>query len=101
MVDSRQKVFRLPRHLLAVIANDNPQAIKALENLEVEIHQTLPERLELLQQAVEGLDDSLQNAVMVAYQALAVAYNAQNQSDGYLSAVAVGGDVACGWLPVV
>lgn len=99
MVDSRQKVFRLPRHLLAVIANDNPQAIKALENLEVEIHQTLPERLELLQQAVESLDDSLQSAVMVAYQALAVASNAQ--SDGYLPMVAVGGDVGCGWLPVV
>lgn len=103
MVGNRQKVFRLPRHLLAVIANDNPQAIKALENLEVEIHQTLPERLDSLQQAVEGLDDSLQNAVMVAYQALAVAENAKNahQMQGYLGAVAVGGDVACGWLPVV
>lgn len=93
-----KKVFKLPRHLLAIIANDNPQAIKALENLELQIHQTLPEQLQTLQKAVENLDESLQQAVMVAYQALAVA-NAQKHN-GYLALVGVG-DVDCDYLATV
>lgn len=93
-----KKVFKLPRHLLSIIANDNPQAIKALENLELQIQQTLPEQLQTLQKAVENLDESLQQAVMVAYQALAVA-NAQKHN-GYLALVAVG-DVDCDYLATV
>lgn len=83
-----KKAFKLPRHLLAIIANDNPQAIKALENLEVQVGQTLPEQVEILQKAVDDLDHNLQNAVAVAYQALAVAHNAQ-KNNGYLGAVGV------------
>lgn len=89
-VDNKaKKAFKLPRHLLAIIANDNPQAIKALENLEIQTMQTLPEQVEILQKAVDDLDQNLQNAVMVAYQALAVAHNAQKQNNGYLGAVGV------------
>lgn len=89
VVDNKvKKAFKLPRHLLAVIANDNPQAIKALENLEIQVGQTLPEQVEILQKAVDDLDHNLQNAVVVAYQALATAENAQ-KNNGYLGAVGV------------
>lgn len=85
------KVFKLPRNLLAIIANNNPQAIKALENLEMQVGQTLPEQVEILQKAIEILADELQGAYAVAVQALAVAENAKNahQTQGYLGAVAV------------
>lgn len=83
-----KKVFRLPRNLLAIIANDNPQAIKALENLEIQVGQTLPEQVEILQKTIEILADELQGAYAVAVQALAVAENAQKHN-GYLGAVAV------------
>lgn len=90
MADNK-KAFKLPRHLLAIIANDNHQAIKALENLEIQVGQTLPEQVEILTKAVEVLTDELQGAYAVAVQALAVAENAKNahQTQGYLGAVAV------------
>lgn len=101
MADNK-KVFRLPRNLLAIIASDNPQAIKALENLEMQVGQTLPEQLDSLQKAVEVLVDELQGAYAVAIQALAVAENAKNahQNAGYLGAVAVGVE-SCDYLAVV
>lgn len=83
--NKQEKVFRLPRHLLAVIANDNPQAIKALENLELQVGQTLPEQVEVLQKTVEILADELQGAYAVALQALAKATEKQD----YLPMVAV------------
>lgn len=91
-VVDKHKVFKLPRHLLAIIANDNHQAIKALESLEIQVGQTLPEQVEILQKAVEALTDELHGAYAVALQALAVAENAKNahQTQGYLGAVAVG-----------
>lgn len=88
MVDNK-KAFKLPRHLLAVIANDNPQAIKALENLEVQVGQTLPEQVEVLQKAVEALSDELHGAYGVALQALALAHKENAQHDDYLPMVAV------------
>lgn len=84
-----KKAFKLPRHLLAIIANDNHQAIKALENLEIQVGQTLPEQVEILTKAVEALTDELHGAYAVALQALAVAHNAQKQNNGYLGAVGV------------
>lgn len=81
-----KKVFKLPRHLLAIIANDNPQAIKALENLETQVGQTLPEQVEILTKAVEALTDELHGAYAVALQALA--HHTQEQ-DEYLPMVAV------------
>lgn len=88
VVVDNKKVFKLPRHLLAIIANDNPQAIKALENLETQVGQTLPEQVEILTKAVEVLADELQGAYAVALQALAVAHNTQNHN-GYLGTVGV------------
>lgn len=91
MVNGGQKLFRLPRHLLAVIANNNPQAIKALENLELQVGQALPEQVENLTKVVEVLADEIQGAYGIAVQALAVAENAKNahQNVGYLGAVGV------------
>lgn len=103
MVDNKaKKAFKLPRHLLAIIANDNPQAIKALENLETQVGQTLPEQVETLTKAVEVLTDELQGAYAVAVQALAVAEKqAQNAPlGGYLGAVAVAVD-SCDYLATV
>lgn len=85
VVVDKHKVFKLPRHLLAIIANDNPQAIKALENLEMQVGQTLPEQVETLTKAVEVLADELQGAYAVALQALAKATEKQD----YLPMVAV------------
>lgn len=88
--NTHKKVFKLPRHLLAVIANNNQQAIKALENLEVEVGVSLPEQIELLKDTTERLDSETAGAVAIALNAFAVAQQAlENANNGYLGAVAV------------
>lgn len=86
------KTFKLPRPIIAKIAQGNNQAIKALENMETVALDT-PDQIVVLTQLVEIANSNAMQAAMIANQLLA-------QQSPYLPAVAYSPDVDS-YLPVV
>lgn len=60
-MDNKAKAHKIPRSVLARMTDDNPQAIKALENIEMSIKR-LPSDLEAA--LIQALDAAMQAAMM-------------------------------------
>lgn len=58
--------IKLPRHIIAKMVNDNPQAIKALENMQLVALNTPADLEGVNQLASHALDVALQALMMVA-----------------------------------
>lgn len=75
------KVFKLPRNLIAKMVDNNHQAIKAIENIEQQSTLTLPEQMTVLNQLVELANANAMQASLIANQLL-------NEQSPYLPPVA-------------
>lgn len=89
MVD---RAFKLPRHIVAAIAQGNPQAIAALENLEKNALVDTPQQLAILMQLVDFATASAAQAAMMAnqlteQQPILQPVSTPTVCDSYLSAV--------------
>lgn len=72
MADSR-RVSKLPRALLAKMTDNNPQAIRAFENIETAVIETNPQEIADLIIRIDGVTDQAEQAVIIATQLTAIA----------------------------
>lgn len=76
---ANNKTLRIPRSILAEMTNNNSQAIKALEGMQLSIFDLLP----------ADIADIIQRAAADAMQASMIANQVREQLQPYLQAVAV------------
>lgn len=76
---ANNKTLKIPRDVLAQMTNNNPQAIKALEKLQLSVFDLLPDDI---QQIIE-------TAAADAQQAATIANQLRQEAMPYLSAVSV------------
>lgn len=72
MADSR-RVSKLPRAVLAKMTDNNPQAIKAFENIEIAVTETNPQEIADLIIRIDGVTEQAEQAVIIATQLNAIA----------------------------
>ena len=72
MADSR-RVSKLPRAVLAKMTDNNPQAIRAFENIETAVIETNPQEIADLIIRIDGVTDQAEQAVIIATQLTAIA----------------------------
>lgn len=72
MADNR-KVSKLPRAVLAEMTNNNPQAIRAFENMETAVTETNPQEIADLIIRIDSVTDQAEQAVIIATQLTAIA----------------------------
>lgn len=82
------KVYRLPRSILAKMADDNPQAIKALENMELVAART-PEEIEQILLSIIDTASQAEQAAIIATQSVAIAQQLLSELLPQLNAVSV------------
>lgn len=68
-----RKVSKLPRAVLAEMTNNNPQAIRAFENMETAVTETNPQEIADLIIRIDGVTDQAEQAVIIATQLNAIA----------------------------
>lgn len=73
------KVLRIPRSILAEMTNNNPQAIKAMEGLQLGVFDLLP----------NDIQDIIQRAAEDAMQAAMIANQLRQELSPYLATVSV------------
>lgn len=76
---ANNKTLKIPRSILAQMTNDNPQAIKALEQLQLSAFDLLPQDIQQI----------IQTAAADAQQASIIANQLRQQLSPYLQAVSV------------
>lgn len=79
MVNDERKVLRIPRNILAEMTNNNPQAIKAMEGLQIGVFDLLP----------TDITQIIQRAAADAMQAAMIANQLRDQLPQQLQAVSV------------
>lgn len=72
MADNRP-VSKLPRAVLAKMTDNNPQAIKAFENIEKSVTETNPKDIADLIIRIDGVTDQAEQATIIATQLTAIA----------------------------
>lgn len=72
MADNRL-VHKLPRSVLAKMTDNNPQAIKAFENLEIAVNVNNPKDITELIIRIDGVTSQSEQAVIIATQLTAIA----------------------------
>ena len=72
MADSR-RVSKLPRAVLAKMTDNNPQAIRAFENIEIAVTETNPQEIADLIIRIDGVTDQAEQAIIIATQLTAIA----------------------------
>lgn len=82
------KVYRLPRSILAKMADDNPQAIKALENMELVAART-PEEIEQILLSIIDTASQAEQAAIIATQSAVIAQQLLSELLPQLNAVSV------------
>ena len=76
---ANNKTLRIPRSILAEMTNNNPQAIKAMEGLQLSAFDLLP----------TDIADIIQRAAADAMQAAMIANQLRQELSPYLAAVSV------------
>lgn len=74
-----KKTLRIPRNILSEMTNGNPQAIKAMEGLQIGVFDLLP----------TDIADIIQRAAADAMQAAMIANQVRQELSPYLQAVSV------------
>lgn len=82
------KVYKIPRNILAQMASDNPQAIAALENIEIITGRT-PQQIEELLISIVSLGEKAEQAAIIATQSSAIAQQLLSDLVPQLNAVSV------------
>ena len=82
------KTFKIPRDILAQITQNNPQAIKAFENIEVVSNET-PQNLEDIFIQIENSTSQAEQAAILATQAVAIINQLISDNKAPLQAVSV------------
>lgn len=72
MADNRP-VSKLPRAVLAKMTDNNPQAIKAFENIEKSVTETNPKDIADLIIRIDGITNQAEQATIIATQLTAIA----------------------------
>lgn len=88
MADNK-RITRLPREVLAKMTDNNPQAIRAFENIENSITITNPKEIADLIIRIDGITDKSEQAVIIATQLTAIAQQLIADIRPTLSAVSV------------
>lgn len=82
------KVYKIPRNILAEMTNNNPQAIAALENIEITTGRT-PQQIEELLTSIVSLGEKAEQAAIIATQSSAIAQQLLSDLVPQLNAVSV------------
>ena len=82
------RTFKIPRGVLAQMTNNNPQAIKALENIEVVANEAPQNTADLIVQ-IEGATSQAEQAAILATQAVAIIEQMITDNQVPLQAVSV------------
>ena len=82
------KVYKIPRNVLAQMTNDNPQAIKALENISDTTERT-PQEMEDIVIRLEGAIEQAEQAIIMAGQAVSILNQAIADNQAPLQVVSV------------
>lgn len=82
------KTFKIPRDILAQITQNNPQAIKAFENIEATSNNT-PQNLEDIFIQIENSTSQAEQAAILATQAVAIINQLMADNQAPLQAVSV------------
>lgn len=112
MADTK-KVSKLPRAVLAKMTDNNPQAIRAFENIESAVTETNPKEIADLIIRIDGVTDQAEQAVIIATQLTAIAQqliadirptlnavSVPSEPQTYLQAVSVSLDCQTQLIPV-
>ena len=82
------KAYKIPRNILAEMTNNNPQAIAALENIEITTGRT-PQQIEELLTSIVSLGEKAEQAAIIATQSTAIAQQLLSDLTPQLNAVSV------------
>ena len=82
------KVYKIPRNILAEMTKNNPQAIAALENIEITTGRT-PQQIEELLTSIVSLGEKAEQAAIIATQSSAIAQQLLSDLVPQLNAVSV------------
>lgn len=82
------KAYKIPRNILAEMTNNNPQAIAALENIEITTGRT-PQQIEELLISIVSLGEKAEQAAQIATQSTAIAQQLLSDLAPQLNAVSV------------
>lgn len=82
------KVYKIPRNILAEMTNNNPQAIAALENSQNMAERT-PQQLEDIITQINSAVDKAEQAAIIATQSSAIAQQLLSDLTPQLNAVSV------------
>lgn len=82
------KVYKIPRNILAEMTKNNPQAIAALENIEITTGRT-PQQIEELLTSIVSLGEKAEQATQIATQSSAIAQQLLSDLVPQLNAVSV------------
>lgn len=82
------KVYKIPRDVLAKMTDNNPQAIAALENIEITTGRT-PQQIEELLISIVSLGEKAEQAAIIATQSTAIAQQLLSDLVPQLNAVSV------------
>lgn len=82
------KVYKIPRDVLAKMTNNNPKAIAALENIEITTGRT-PQQIEELLISIVSLGEKAEQAAIIATQSTAIAQQLLSDLAPQLNAVSV------------
>lgn len=82
------KVYKIPRNILAEMTNNNQQAIAALENIEITTGRT-PQQIEELLTSIVILGEKAEQATQIATQSTAIAQQLLSDLVPQLNAVSV------------
>lgn len=82
------KAYKIPRNILAEMTNNNPQAIAALENIEITTGRT-PQQIEELLISIVSLGEKAEQAAIIATQSTAIAQQLLSDLALQLNAVSV------------
>ena len=82
------KAYKIPRNILAEMTNNNPQAIAALENIEITTGRT-PQQIEELLISIVSLGEKAEQAAIIATQSTAIAQQLLSDLAPQLNAVSV------------
>ena len=82
------KAYKIPRNFLAEMTNNNPQAIAALENIEITTGRT-PQQIEELLISIVSLGEKAEQAAIIATQSTTIAQQLLSDLVPQLNAVSV------------
>ena len=86
MVDN--KVYKIPRNILAEMTNNNPQAIAALENSQ-DMAERTPQEMEDIVVRIDRATEQVEQATQIATQSSAIAQQLLSDLAPQLNAVSV------------